>query len=137
MQTDASFRTMQWSSPWWEAQALPPQVSPLLSAADREHGFEGGPLCSTAPVLPGPDVHSDLHIRGHARETAVHSFRGAPAVVAVVIAGGAVGGVHRHGDPAVQVGVGPAGHIAVRRFAELRRQAGTTGPDLYRVLLRY
>lgn len=137
MQTDASLRTMQRSSPWWEAQALPPQVSPLISAANREHGFEGGPLCSTAPVLPGPDVHSDLHIRGEARVTAVHSFRGAPAVVAVVIAGGAVGCVHRHGDPAVQVAVGPAGHIAVRRFAEVRRQAGTIGPDLYRVLLRY
>lgn len=130
MQTDASVRTMQWSSPCWGAQALPPPASPLISAADREHGFEGGPLCSSAPVLPGPDVHSDLHIRGDARVTAVHSFRGAPAVVAVVIAGHAVGCVHRHGHPAVQVAVGPAGHIAVRRCADVRRQAATTGADL-------
>lgn len=128
---------MQWSSLCWEAQARPPQASPLTSAADREQRFEGGPLCSTAPVLPGPVVHSDLHIRRDARVTAVRSFRGAPAVVAVIITGGALGSVHRHGDPAVQVAVGPAGHIAVRCFAEVRRQAGTLGPDLYWALLRY
>lgn len=55
----------------------------------------------------------------------MHGLRGTPAAVAVVVTAGAVGCVHRHGDPAVQVAVGPAGHIAVRRFAEVRRQAGT------------
>lgn len=69
---------------------------------------------------------SDLHIGRDARATAVHGVRGAPAVVAVVVAAGAVGCVHRHGDPAVQVAVGPAGHVAVGHFAGVRHQAGTS-----------
>lgn len=122
MQTDDGVQTMQWSSPCWEARALLPQVLPLISAETQRTELK-----EARCAMPGLDVHSDLHIRRDTRATAVHSLRGTPAVVAVVVTAGAVGCVHRHGDPAVQVAVSPAGHIAVRRLTEVWRQAGTLG----------
>lgn len=55
MQTDVCEQTMQWSSPCWEARALPPQASPLISAVNTEHGVKGGrsgPATAWRPLWP-------------------------------------------------------------------------------------
>lgn len=63
MQTDVSVGMMQQSSLCWAAPALHSQISLLISVPDREHGFKGGLVCSIAPVVSGPDVRTDLHVR--------------------------------------------------------------------------
>lgn len=63
MQTDVSGGTMQQSSLCWAARALRSQISLLISVPDMEQGFKGGLVCSIAPVVSGPDVRADLHVR--------------------------------------------------------------------------
>lgn len=63
MQTNVSLGMMQQSSLCWAAQALHSQISLQISVPDREQGFKGGLVCSIAPVVYGPDVRADLHVR--------------------------------------------------------------------------
>lgn len=63
MQTDVSAGMMQQSSLCWADPVLHSQISLLISVSDREQGFKGGLVCSIAPVVSGPDVHADLHVR--------------------------------------------------------------------------
>lgn len=62
-QTDVSAGMMQQSSLCWAAPALHSQISLLISVPDRKQGFKGGLVCSIAPVVSGPNMHADLHVR--------------------------------------------------------------------------
>lgn len=63
MQTDVSVGMMQQSSLCRAAPALHSQISLLISVPDREQDFKGGLVCNIAPVVSGPDVRADLHVR--------------------------------------------------------------------------
>lgn len=78
-------------------------------------------MAPRGPILPGPGVCSDLPVGRDVRVAAVHRL---PAVVAVVIAARALRRVHGERNAAVQVLIGPAGHVSVGRFAGIQLRAG-------------
>lgn len=127
MRTNVFVGTMQWSSPCWEPLTLQLQISLLIPVTDKENINVMSSQLNRTMVLSTPlfepDVCSDLYIRRDIRVTAVHSFRRAPAVIAVIIAACALGCVHRQGDPTVQVSISPGGHMRVGRFAGIRLRA--------------
>lgn len=71
-------------------------------------------------MLFEPSVCSDLPIGRDVRVAAMHRFPGAPAVLAVIVAARTPRRVHGERNAAVQVLIGPAGHVGVGRFAGIQ-----------------
>lgn len=109
---EVAFSWRRWMSLLcWESSTQQLQISPLITVTEQktnEVPKGGGVLYITLfhyymIVLGCSDLHLGVAV--------MHRFHGAPGVVAVVVAAQALGCVHLHRDPAVQVPFSPVCHV--------------------------